>query len=314
MHRKLMQLGMLAVMAAGTLFATQTPAQARKNDIAVAVVSSYLNIRAEATTSSESIGRLYNGGGGKVLSAGKEWTRIKSGSITGYVNNEYILTGSKARKYLEKHNDKVATVTASSLNIRSKMSIDSSRVLRVAEKGEALKVAREYKSWAKVKLTPTSNGYVAKDYVDIDFEIEEAVAIEQKEDTPVTFKDEGTTSDKRRKLIKFACQYVGNPYVYGGTSLTEGTDCSGFVMRVFEKFGYQLGRSTYDQIEDGKAIKVSDAQPGDILFYGDAEAPGHVALYIGDGQIVHASTSTTGIIISNANYREPCAARRIIND
>ena len=268
----------------------------------------------DATTSSESIGRLYNGGGGRVLESGKEWTKIKSGSVVGYVNNEYILTGDKAIKYLEKHNDKVATVTASSLNIRSKMSVERSDVLRVAEKGESLKVDREYKQWAKVEVSPTSKGYVAKDYVDIDFDMDEAVAVENRKDEPVSFKDNGKTSEKRRKIVNYACQFVGNPYVYGGTSLTEGTDCSGFVMRVYEHFGYQLGRSTYDQIEDGKAIPVSDAKPGDLLFYGSASAPGHVALYIGNGQIVHASTSTTGIIIGNANYREPCAARRILND
>ena len=165
-----------------------------------------------------------------------------------------------------------------------------------------------------MEVSPTSKGYVAKDYVDIDFDMDEAVAVENRKDEPVSFKDNGKTSEKRRKIVNYACQFVGNPYVYGGTSLTEGTDCSGFVMRVYEHFGYQLGRSTYDQIEDGKAIPVSDAKPGDLLFYGSASAPGHVALYIGNGQIVHASTSTTGIIIGNANYREPCAARRILND
>lgn len=314
MRKGLIQLGFIGAMAVSALFATQIHAEAKTSNLAVAVVSSYLNIRAEATTSSESIGRLYNGGGGTVLSTGKEWTKIKSGSIKGYVNNEYIITGDKALKYLEKHNDKVATVTADSLNIRSKMSINSSNVLRVAEKGESLKVAKEYTQWAKVKLSPTSNGFVAKDYVDIDFDMEEAVAIEKKEEVKVTFKDDGNTSDKRKKLIKFACQYVGNPYVYGGTSLTEGTDCSGFAMRVYEHFGYKIGRSTYDQINDGKSVSVSNVKPGDLLFYGDADAPGHVAIYIGNGQIVHASTSTTGIIISNADYREPCAARRIIND
>lgn len=312
MRRKLVQLGFIGAMAVSTLFATQIHAEAKTSNFAVAVVSSYLNIRAEATTSSESIGRLYNGGGGTVISTGKEWTKIKSGSVTGYVNNEYIITGDKALKYLEKHNDKIATVTADSLNIRSKMSINSSNVLRVAAKGESLKVAREYKQWAKVKVGPTSNGFVAKDYVDIDFDMDEAVAIEKKE--KVSFKDDGNTSDKRKKLVKFACQYVGNPYVYGGTSLTEGADCSGFVMRVYEHFGYTLGRSTYDQIYNGKSVSVSSVKPGDLLFYGDANAPGHVAIYIGNGQIVHASTSTTGIIISNADYREPCAARRIIND
>jgi uncharacterized protein YgiM (DUF1202 family) len=313
MHKGFKQLVFAGVMVVGTLLATQTQTEAKKKDVAVAVVDSYLNIRAEATTSSESIGRLYNGGGGKVLKTGKEWTKIKSGTVTGYVSNDYILTGKKALQYLEKHNDKIATVTASSLNIRSKMSISGSDVLRVAERGESLKVAKEYEQWAKVKISPMANGFVAKDYVDIEFEMDEAVAIEKEPETVIPKVDENT-SETRKKLVKFACKHIGNPYVYGGTSLTEGADCSGFAMKVYENFGYSIGRSTYDQIEDGRKIKVAEAKPGDLIFYGDAKAPGHVAIYIGNGQVVHASTSSTGIIISSMDYREPCAARRIIED
>lgn len=313
MHKKLMRLTFIGMMVTGSLFATQVQTEAKSNDVAVAVVDSYLNIRAEATTSSDSIGRLYNGGGGKVLKTGEEWTKIKSGSIAGYVSNEYILTGKKALKYLEKHNDKIATVTASSLNIRNKMSVNGSDVLRVAERGESLKVAKEYKQWAKVEVSPMANGYVAKDYVDIEFEMEEAVAVEKKPETVIPKIDENT-SEIRKKLVKFACKHIGNPYVYGGTSLTEGADCSGFAMKVYENFHYSIGRSTYDQIDDGKKIKVEDAKPGDLIFYGDKDSPGHVAIYIGNGQVVHASTSSTGIIISKIDYREPCAARRIIED
>ena len=134
MRGRLARLILAGTVLASGVIGLQVHAEAKKSNLMVAVVSSYLNIRQDATTSSESIGRLYNGGGGRVLESGKEWTKIKSGSVVGYVNNEYILTGDKAIKYLEKHNDKVATVTASSLNIRSKMSVERSDVLRVARK------------------------------------------------------------------------------------------------------------------------------------------------------------------------------------
>ncbi|MGN0243825.1 MAG: NlpC/P60 family protein [Lachnospiraceae bacterium] len=308
MLRNVLRVTLLTAFMGLTVFGTQMKASAEKKEYAVARVSTYLNIREEASISSTSIGKLRDGGFGRILSKGKQWTKIQSGDITGYVSNDYIITGKKAEAYLEKHNAKVAEVTATSLNIRNRMTIGSD-VLKVASKGDRLTVAKEYSDWAKVKVSATANGFVAKDYVDIEYVAPEAVAVE---DTNIV--DAGNVSKLRRQIIDFACQHVGNPYVYGGTSLTNGADCSGFVMRVFEHFGYQMGRSTYDQIGDGKAIKVKDVQPGDLIFYGDPEAPGHVAIYIGNQQIVHASTSTTGIIISAYDYREPCAARRIVNE
>ena len=110
----------------------------------------------------------------------------------------------------------------------------------------------------------------------------------------------------------FALQFVGNPYVWGGTSLTEGADCSGFVMRVFEHFQYQLPRTADVQAEVGTPISLAALAPGDLLFYDHGSGSiQHVAIYIGDGQIVHASNSTTGIIVSNAYYSTPCKAVRI---
>lgn len=110
-----------------------------------------------------------------------------------------------------------------------------------------------------------------------------------------------------QQIASYACQFVGNPYVSGGTSLTNGADCSGFTYRVYADFGYSIPRTSYAQRSAGRAVDYANAQPGDIICYS-----GHVALYIGNGKIVHASTQKTGIKISNAQYREILAVRRIV--
>lgn len=119
--------------------------------------------------------------------------------------------------------------------------------------------------------------------------------------------DKASGSETGKKIAKYACQYIGNPYVPGGTSLTNGADCSGFTFRVYSDFGYSLPRTSTQQRSAGKGVSYSEAQPGDLICYS-----GHVALYIGGGLIVHASTQKTGIKVSNAQYREILAVRRIL--
>lgn len=119
--------------------------------------------------------------------------------------------------------------------------------------------------------------------------------------------DNASGSDLGKKIAKFGCQYIGNPYVYGGTSLTNGTDCSGFTYRVYQNFGYTLPRTSGEQRNSGVGVEYANAQPGDLICYS-----GHVGIYIGDGKIVHASSATTGIIVSKATYRSILAVRRII--
>lgn len=116
------------------------------------------------------------------------------------------------------------------------------------------------------------------------------------------------TSATRSAIVAYAKQFLGNPYVYGGTSLTNGADCSGFTQAIFSHFGIQTGRSSRDQAAKGREIAVSSAQPGDLLFYASGNYINHVALYIGGGQVIHASNPNTGITISPSNYRTPCKA------
>ncbi|MBP5281726.1 MAG: C40 family peptidase [Lachnospiraceae bacterium] len=131
-----------------------------------------------------------------------------------------------------------------------------------------------------------------------------------------TYTDTGYTSivdaasgtDLQKRVAKYALQFVGNPYQMGGTSLTNGTDCSGFTMRVYKDFGYNISRTSYQQRSDGIGVSYSEAQPGDIICY-----EGHVGLYIGGGKIVHASNKRDGIKVSNATYRSIITVRRIIH-
>ena len=115
------------------------------------------------------------------------------------------------------------------------------------------------------------------------------------------------SGSKGQQIANYACQFIGNPYVPGGTSLTEGADCSGFVWRVYKDFGYSVPRTSYSLRSHGTEVSYADAQPGDVVCYA-----GHVGIYIGNGQIVHASTQKTGIKITNATYREILSVRRIV--
>lgn len=112
----------------------------------------------------------------------------------------------------------------------------------------------------------------------------------------------------RTALVAYAQQFLGNPYVYGGTSLTKGADCSGFVMSVFSHFGISTGRSSRDQAARGKTIPVSEVKPGDLLFYASGSYINHVGIYVGNGKVIHSSTPATGICYAPSNYRTPCKA------
>ncbi|MDY4838965.1 MAG: C40 family peptidase, partial [Lachnospiraceae bacterium] len=118
----------------------------------------------------------------------------------------------------------------------------------------------------------------------------------------------------RVACVSYATQFVGNPYVWGGTSLTNGADCSGFTMSVMAKYGVYLPHSSRAQANCGTRVSASEAQPGDLFFYGSGKGINHVAIYIGNGQIVHASSPSTGIKISNAFYRSPVCVTRVLGN
>lgn len=175
--------------------------------------------------------------------------------------------------------------------LRSKKS-KNSKVLKKLKEGTPVTVYGTSGQWRKVSVNGKT-GYVLKKYVYINTSAPSL---------------SGSTYDKGQTVAKFAQRFVGNPYVWGGTNLNTGADCSGFIGSIYRSFGYSLPRSSYDLRSAGRRVSYSDKQPGDIICY-----DGHVAMYIGNGQIVHASSRKTGIKISpRANYRKVICVRRIV--
>lgn len=280
---------------ADVLFATT------EGSLAVAQVEDYVHIRSTASEEGEILGKLHSGSVATILSQEGDWYQVSSGSVTGYIKGEYLVYGTAAQEAISEAKITTATVTAEELSVRTEPSEEAETVVALTE-GETVTVEESVDGWEKV-VVEGQEGYVPTDYVTVEETFKMA---ESKEEEEARLAAESAAL--RAELVSYAQQFVGNPYVWGGTSLTNGADCSGFVMAVFRDFGYSLPRTSREQAASGREISYEEAQPGDLLFYGSGSRINHVAIYIGDGQIVHASTSSTGIKISDAYYRTPVKA------
>ncbi|MCI7491879.1 MAG: NlpC/P60 family protein [Lachnobacterium sp.] len=297
--------------ADGTVDASQLNAaeQCGYENIAMSVIGEgNLNIRDSASTEGSIVGKMTNHNACEILGVEGDWTQIESGKVTGYVKSEYIVTGDEALAIAEEEIKTVATVEAgtTTLNVRSEASTDSS-ILSLVGDGEDLVVSQENdgSGWIQVEVDD-EYGYVSADYVAVSKKLPTAKTI-----TEIKYGD--GVSDVRVALVQNALQYVGNRYVWGGTSLTNGVDCSGFTMQIMAQYGIYLPHSSRAQPAYGTKISSSEAQPGDLFFYGSGKSINHVAIYIGNGQIVHASNKRDGIKISNAFYRSPICVVRYFN-
>lgn len=170
--------------------------------------------------------------------------------------------------------------------------------------GEQLEVAASEGDWVRVYLDD-EEVFVSADYVQVDARLNTAITMTE------LLYGQGV-SDVRVDLCQYAKEFLGNPYVWGGTSLTKGADCSGFVLSIYKKYGISLPHSSRAQANCGTKITLAEAQPGDLIFYGKGKTINHVAIYIGGGQVIHASSPKTGIRISNATYRTPLTVVRIL--
>lgn len=273
-------------------------------NLGIAQVDGSLNVRKSAGTDSKVVGKMSNHDACEILGQKSGWIKIKSGKVKGYVKSGYLLKGDVALAIAEKEVETVATVNTTTLRVREDTSTDSAIVSLVGE-GEDLVVEKIVDDWYKVEVDD-QKGYISGDYVTISQKLPTASSVKELEN--------GTgVSDTRVSLVQYALQFVGNRYVWGGTSLTNGIDCSGFTMQIYARYGISLPHHAASQPGYGTRISASEAQPGDLFFYGSGSTISHVGIYIGNGQIVHASNSRTGIKISSAYYRTPICVARYLN-
>lgn len=299
--------------------------------LVIAQVNDYVNVRDIPSEEGEIVGKLYDESVGHFEEEVDGWYRIVSGSCIGYVKGEYCVTGEDAVELAKEVGIRLATVTTTTLKVREEPSTEAT-VLGLVPIEDELIVSEELDGWVKVDIEE-GFGYVSTDYVSLSTEFIEAESKEEEEarlekerrereaarEAAARARTESSSSGNKQavpavsgdgtgsSVAQYALQFVGNPYVYGGTSLTNGADCSGFVMSVYANFGISLPHSSAGDRNVGYDVGgLDNAIPGDIVCYS-----GHVAIYIGNGQIVHASTARTGIIVSSATYRQPLCVRRI---
>ena len=290
----------------------------------VAQVNRFACIHGTPADNGEFLGKFYNEAVGTLVAEEGDWLLITSGSVTGYVKKQYCVAGEEAAELAKQVGTRVATVEAATLYVRTEAD-GASEVLCMVPEGEELLVLEETEGWAKVDVEEgqgwisTEYANVHSNYVTAESKEEEIARIARetqerqkaraaaKKTTQKVDYEVGEGSEMGKAVVEYALQFVGNPYVFGGTSLTNGIDCSGFVMKVYENFGVTLPHSSKADRTEGYAVEsLEDALPGDLICYS-----GHVALYMGNDQIVHASNSKTGIIVSKVNYRKILAIRRI---
>ncbi|MCU6733675.1 C40 family peptidase [Diplocloster agilis] len=272
-------------------------------NLGIAQVDNHLNVREEPDEGAKLVGKMPKNAGCEVLEVQGDWTKIESGKVTGYVKSEYLLTGDAATEAAQQAMSKMAKVNTTTLYVRAEPNTESTIVTLVPIE-EELEVLEELDGWVKVNIDG-DEGYVSAEYVDVSAKLPKASTIQELQ------VGEGV-SEKSVSVVSYAKQFVGNRYVYGGTSLTNGTDCSGFTMGVYAKFGIGLPHSSRAQANCGTRVGLNEVQPGDLVFYSNGGGINHVALYIGGGQVVHASSPKSGIKISGMYYRTPVCATRVM--
>lgn len=310
------------------------------DNLGVSNVSNYLNVRNKPSESNgQIIGKLPGNAGCDILEKTEDgWYKIRSGKVTGYVKAEYVLTGQQAKDKAMQIAELMAIANTDGVNVRSEPNTDSAIWTQISN-SERFHVVDQQDGWVEIELDD-STAYISSDYVDVKYGLNEAIkytpvkvntakptagnnggtsnkgnSSSNKVNNGAAGSNAGSVSSKRADIANYAVQFVGNPYVWGGTSLTNGADCSGFTMSVMRNFGVSLPHSSAAQANCGKSISSSQMRPGDLVFYaGSGGGINHVALYIGNGQVCHASSSKTGIKISSWNYRSPAKIVNVLGD
>ena len=312
-------------------------------NFAIADVNDYVNVRNMPSTDGEIVGKIFDGAVAEILAlAGEndEWFQITSGNVEGYIKAEFFIYGEDAALVMDEYVTRYAKVQADRLNVRKEPTTDSSRIGYLLQ-DEKVKMLEDCGDWIKVQYTTQKEGYVAKEYVMILEEYTYAKTLEeeraeiaarkaleerQKEsenkapeiitNIQLPSTNYSTNAELRAAIVAYALGFVGDKYVSGGTSLATGTDCSGFTCFIYADYGYSISRTPEGQYSGaGRGIDISEIQPGDIVCYSSngGKSCTHVAMYIGDGQVVHAANSRKGVITSKVEYEPIIGVRNVID-
>ena len=293
----------------------------RYEHLVISKVTNYLNVRSSPADEGDKniIGKMPSKAAGDILETLDGWYKIRSGSITGYITSDpqYTATGQEAIDLATQAASLMAIVRTDRLNVRMEPNTDS-KIWTQISKEERYPVEKQLDGWVQIDLDTGDSGngeendgaYISTrdNNVDVQYALTEAIKFSPMEETA------NQQASLRSKIVNYALKFVGNPYVWGGTSLTNGADCSGFTQSVLRNFGISVPRVSREQANTGKGIKSSDMRPGDLIFYTNSKGTiNHVAMYIGNGQIVHAASRRSGIKISTWNYRTPAKIRNVID-
>ena len=292
------------------------------DNLLISKVNNYLNIRKEPSTDSQAniIGKLPGKAAGEILETLDGWYKIKSGSITGYVtaDPQYVAVGQEAKDLAVNAASLMAIVNTDRLNVRAEPNTDA-KIWTQISKEERYSVVSQLDGWVEIELDTgdgdsgesADNAYISTrdNNVEVRYALSEAIKF-----SPLEEKANQTAS-MRSQVVNYALQFVGGRYVWGGNDPHTGADCSGFVKYVLSHVaGVGLPRTSREQAKTGRSIKSSEMRPGDLIFYTNSKGTvNHVAMYIGNGQIVHAASRRSGIKISTWNYRTPKTIRSFLD-
>lgn len=300
-------------------------------------VDTYLNVRNKPSESAKIVGKMTKNAGCHIYKIKDGWAKMVSGNVKGWVKAKYIVTDEKAEELATKVGRECVEINTNSLRVRAlpttsapiysvisegeefvirKANITMNFVNKIIDKQKISKKAikraggmeaiqADLNNWICITVD-NEYAFVAKEYVTEQYSLKRAVKV-----GTLSASESDGVSSSQASIVEYAKQFLGNRYVWGGASLTNGTDCSGFTMSLYAKYGHSLPHNAAAQA--GVTRSVSSPKPGDLFFYSNGSRINHVAMYIGGGMVIHASNPSDGIKISGAYYRRPVKIGRVMN-
>lgn len=278
------------------------------DNIGVSTARDYINIRKTAKSNGTIIGKLPGKAGCEILGESGSFYKIKSGKVTGYVSKQYLATGKRAEDLALQYADLRAIIKIAALKVRSGPGTKYKQWTTI-RKEETYIVTNQLDGWVEIEIDEDSDkGYIStsNNYVEVRYALDQAIEFHPATKGPTTL---------RTNIKNTALKYIGGAYVWGGNTLGAGVDCSGFVQQIFKQYGVTLPRVSKEQAKSGVAVSSGNKKVGDLVFYANSNGVvDHVAIYIGNNQVVHAASTKAGIKISNWDYRTPHSIRNVLGN